>query len=107
MVPTFRTDLIGRKVLCAERDADGIGLLLEGEWKVAVWAEADVRSVSGQPCDVNQLEGARLVSFAGDSETELLEFDNGCELRVLLHTAPAPAESMALYGPDSPIVVWE
>lgn len=104
---SLRGDLIGRKVMRAERDCNGIGLLLEGEWKVAVWAKADVHSVNGHPCEVEQIVGARLISFEGDPEAESFGFDNGCELRVQLRTAPVPAESMALYAPRGPVVVWE
>lgn len=107
MATQFRSDLIGREVLLAERDREGVGLLMEGGWKVAIWAKTHVRGGSGNETEVTRLVGARLLSFAEESGTEVLRFDNGCELVVLLGTAPAPGESMVLYGPGSATVVWD
>lgn len=107
MQPTYRVELIGLKVLRVERDADGVGLLLEGNWRIGIWADARIRCAGEEDCEVSRLLWANLAAFTGTSTHEVFRFDNGCELAVSLGTAPSPAESMAIYGPDGTTVVWE
>lgn len=106
-LPSFRFDLIGKKVLRVERDAEGVGVQLDGGWNIAVWAPCIVLCDS-MIADISSLIGTKLKTFSGNSESEKLVFDNGCVLQVnLKDNAGSTAESMAVYGPNKLIVVWE
>lgn len=110
-LPSFRFDMIGKEVLRVERDTEGVGVQLDGGWNIAVWAPCSVLCDSmkiGPTPDIDSLVGAKLKTFAGNSDSEKLVFDNGCVLQVdLKASAGSTAESMAVYGPNKLIVVWE
>lgn len=111
MLPNFRLELIGKRVLRAERDSDGVGLQLSDGWNIAIWnactLACPLKNSSGKN-ELDQLVGASLLTFAGDSQLEKLTFSNGCVIDVDLRAeSGSTAESMAVYGPNNVIVVWE
>jgi len=111
MTRNFRLELVGKQVLRAERDGEGVGLQFSDSWNLAIWARSSLVAPSGTrrtADDASALVGSRLLTFVGDATSETLTFDNGCAIVVDLRAEPGSvAESMALYGPDSTTVIWE
>jgi len=110
MTRNFRLELVGKQVLHAERDGEGVGLQFSENWNLAIWARSSLVAPSGgrSAADASALVGSRLLTFVGDATSETLTFDNGCAIVVDLRAEPGSvAESMALYGPDSTTVIWE
>lgn len=108
MLPGFRFEMVGKRVVRAERGADGLAIRFEGGWDITIWAKCSIGRIgSNESCtDFGLVEGAALATFAGDGKTEKLSFDNSYEIAVDLRTSDAH-EAMAVYGPNSVIVVWD
>jgi hypothetical protein len=111
MLQNFRLQLIGKKVLRAERDSGGVGLQLSEGWSIAIWKACTLSCPSKNTTakdELNRIVGASLVTFVGDNQAEKLTFSNGCVIDVDLYAEPGSiAESMAVYGPNKLIVIWE
>jgi hypothetical protein len=107
MLPAFRIDLIGKVVLHAGRDAEGLGLQMSGGWSVAVWAHAQVVDARARVVGLHALVGRRLTGFAGDAASETLTFDNGCELRIRLGANARSTSSMVVDAPDHSTIIWD
>lgn len=103
-LPEFRFAMIGKKVLNFDQDIDSLNIQLEGGWSIVVWGKFFIRN-----CDKGAMAGrVFLTTFVGDGETERLLFDDGSEITVDLGAnAKSNRESMAVYGPNNMIVVWE
>lgn len=101
--------MVGKRVVEVGIDSDGVGLLLDGGWSIAIWVGYEFR-INGEIQDderMSEIKGAVLIMFVGDSDVERLIFDNGCELLVnLLDGRGCHSELMAVYGPNKVTVVW-
>lgn len=103
----FRFDLVGRRVVSAQFDDGGLGIGFGNEWSIAIFAKSTIHCGDELVNDARQIEGATLTQFIGDSATEMLSFDNGCEIIIDLQSSTDPSgEAMIVYGPDNLIVVW-
>ena len=107
----FRTELIGRQVTDTQVDEEGIGLAFEGNWNLAIWGAAKLTD-GGALVDISNIARLKrlvLKEFVGDSREEHLVFDAVPQIELIVslgsESQKAP-ESMALYGPNNYIVVW-
>lgn len=103
----FRQELVGKVVTATERDAEGIGLTLGGEWSLSIWCGVTlIRAEKAVDlASLHDVEGQTLVSFVAEADTEQLSFSDGTAL-VIRPSARSTAEAMMLRGPGSQIVVW-
>lgn len=100
MSTDFRRLLVGKKVERVDERAGTLSIQLEDGWSITIWA----RWLMNYPVG----SGAALTAIVGDGKIETISFDGGQQVAVELKTdLRCQHESMAVYGPNSLIVVWE
>lgn len=101
----FRFSLIGQRVTFVEQDLEGLGIKFGDRWNLAIWAKYSLLSTDrASAVSAEDLNGATLLSFAGDDREERFCFSNGVEL--VVDISGEANEAMALYGPMNMTIVW-